>query len=104
VKDLQGKQPQPVKDKFDFKDKKVVEPPVQVNIKPIALKAGKDKAAEYKGELSKDDPQYLGRKICKVFAYTMEEGKSYRIDHSSQAFDAYLYLEDPTGKVVDEND
>jgi len=34
----------------------------------------------------------------------MEQGKSYKIDHSSRDFDAYLYLEDPDGKVVDQND
>jgi len=72
--------------------------------KPIDLELNKQQAAEYKGELTAEDGRYNGKKIHKLFLYPMEQGKTYRIDHSSQAFDAYLYLEDPDGKVVAQND
>ena len=66
------------------------------------LKNEKGKAA-YTGSLADDDPLYKGKKH-KLFTFRMEAGKTYQIDHMSEAFDAYLYLEDPDGKLLAQDD
>jgi hypothetical protein len=72
--------------------------------KAIELKNEKGQAT-YSGNLNKADPKYgNNQKISKIFVFPMEAGKTYQIDHSSKAFDAYLYLEDPAGVLLDEND
>ena len=70
--------------------------------KPIELKTEQGKAT-YTGNLDKDDPFYKNKKH-KLFTFRMEAGKTYQIDHMSGAFDAYLYLEDPDGKLLAEDD
>jgi len=100
VKDLDAKQPPP-KNGLDKKD---IDPPVKGGAKAIELKPAKDGTADFNGELTDQDGMYTNRKISKFFSYPMEAGKTYRIDLSSKAFDAYLYLEDSTGKVVDQKD
>jgi Ca2+-binding EF-hand superfamily protein len=76
---------------------------IKQNALKSELKAVNGKAV-YNGILGSDDPRYEGRKIHKMCRFNMEAGKTYQIDHSSKAFDAYLYLQDPDGKVVSEND
>jgi hypothetical protein len=70
--------------------------------KGIALKNEKG-VGTYKGKLDKNDPLYKD-KIHKLFTFQMEAGKTYQIDHMSDAFDCYLYLESPDGKVLQEDD
>ena len=84
------------------KDKK--DAPPNGNAAPIKMTLDKDKGATYTGELAAGDALHAGKKLSKSFLFPMEAGKTYRIDLSSKAFDAYLYLEDPNGKIVDEND
>lgn len=59
--------------------------------------------ATYTGSLAAEDPIYKGKKH-KLFIFQMEAGKTYQIDHMSKVFDAYLYLEDPDGKLLAEDD
>jgi hypothetical protein len=71
--------------------------------KPIDLKFDKGEA-KFTGNLIQADPRYKGQKIHKMFILPMEAGKTYQIDHKSGDFDCYLYLEDPDGKVLAEDD
>lgn len=70
--------------------------------KAIDLKNDKGKAT-YTGSIADDDPLYNGKKH-KLFTFAMEAGKTYQIDHVSGAFDAFLYLESPDGKVLARDD
>jgi hypothetical protein len=70
--------------------------------KPIELKMEKG-LGSYAGNLVRGDPRYSG-KIHKLFLVKLQEGKTYQIDLKSGAFDAYLYLQDPDGKVLAEDD
>jgi Ca2+-binding EF-hand superfamily protein len=47
--------------------------------------------------------RYRGKKSFKIFTIRLEQGKTYQIDHISKAFQAFLYLEDPDGNLVEEN-
>jgi len=103
VKDLQGKEPDAIpKQEFKFPPP----PPFKKgsDAKPIVLEADKAQSAEKQDELTNTDAKYNGSKLHKLYTFAMEKGKAYRIDHSSKDFDAYLYLEDPDGNVVDQND
>ena len=53
-------------------------------------------------EKTSEDP-YENKKVFKIFTIKLEEGKTYEIEQISPAFFAYLYLEDPNGEIVDEN-
>lgn len=48
------------------------------------------------------DPQR--RMARKTYTVEFKSGQTYQIDMMSQAFDAYLILRDPTGKVVAQDD
>jgi thiol-disulfide isomerase/thioredoxin len=41
---------------------------------------------------------------CKIYPVKLQEGKEYQIDLKSKDFDAFLRLEDPSGKQVAEDD
>ncbi len=71
--------------------------------KPIELKLQNGQVA-YNGMLTPADPRYNGTKIHKYFIVQLEKGCTYQIDHMSQAFDAYLYLQDPSGRVIAQDD
>ncbi len=75
----------------------------EIIVPTIALKLEKGQAA-YKGTLAKTDPRYQGKKIHKLFTVDFEAGKTYQIDQASGRFDSYLYLEDPDGNIVGEDD
>jgi len=55
-----------------------------------------------KGELTKNDPKdkVLNDSPHKVHPFSMLSGKAYRIDLKSKDFDAFLRLEDPSGRQV----
>ena len=57
-------------------------------------------------ELSNDDDKdvKLTNSPCKKYTVKFAEGKIYQIDLKSKDFDAFLRLEDPTGKEVAYND
>lgn len=61
---------------------------------------------EEKGELNKKDPfdKILEASHSKVFTFKMSPGNAYTIDLVSKDFDAFLRLEDPDGKKLDDND
>jgi hypothetical protein len=42
--------------------------------------------------------------FCKTYKHKLIEGRSYQIDLTSKAFDAFLRLEDAKGKKIAEND
>jgi hypothetical protein len=69
---------------------------------PIELKFEKGRGV-FQGNLGQADPRYAG-KIHKLFIVKMEQGKTYQIDHMSRDFDAYLYLQDPNGTVLAQDD
>ena len=60
--------------------------------------------ADYNGAIQETDEMYNGNKLSKIFNIKLEKGKTYQFDHMSKAFDAYLYLEDPEGKLLAEDD
>jgi hypothetical protein len=70
--------------------------------KPIELKNDKGKAAAT-ATLNANDPMYMNKKH-KLFHFNMEEGKTYQIDMTSDAFDSYLFLEDADGKLLARDD
>lgn len=57
-------------------------------------------------ELTSDDPlgKYLKQSHTKTYDFKMEQGKVYRIDVKSTAFDTFLILENPTGRPVANDD
>src|SRR5439155_1081677 len=68
----------------------------------LALQDGR---VSVEGKLTKDDAKDLVRNTpCKEYLLEMEAGKSYRIDHVSKAFDAYLRLEDDAGRQLASDD
>lgn len=69
---------------------------------PASLKIDASKA-KFDGEITTDDP-VTQKHYYKIFAVKLEQGKSYRIDHMSDDFDCYLFLEDPTGKSLTQDD
>jgi hypothetical protein len=62
-----------------------------------------DGRATYDGALEEADEVYRGKRAYKVLTVKLERGKSYRIDHTSEAFQAFLYLEDADGNLLREN-
>jgi hypothetical protein len=68
-----------------------------------------DKKVEYlreKGEFTADTPKDSVKKDCpcRLYALKCVEGRTYTIDLRSDDFDAFLRLEDPSGKQVAEDD
>jgi hypothetical protein len=59
--------------------------------------------ASVAGKLAAGDPKYKERNH-KPFFVNLVEGKSYQIDMTSTQFDSYLFLEDPDGKLIAEDD
>jgi Ca2+-binding EF-hand superfamily protein len=59
--------------------------------------------AIYHGAVEEADEIYRGKKSYRMFTIKLEEGKTYHIDHTSQAFQAFLYLEDSEGELLEEN-
>jgi Ca2+-binding EF-hand superfamily protein len=47
--------------------------------------------------------RYRGKKSFKIFTVKFERGTTYQIDHVSQVFYAYLYLEGPRGELLAEH-
>ena len=74
-----------------------------VSKKPLKLQFEKGKAI-YEGAIEATDGKYRGQKIAKILTVKLQQGQVYQIDHRSRAFDAYLYLEDPEGNVLAEDD
>ena len=72
-------------------------------IPSVALKLQKGQAT-HQGNLAKTDFRYRGQKPHTLYTIELEAGKTYQIDQVSKAFDAYLYLEDPDGVIVGEDD
>jgi Ca2+-binding EF-hand superfamily protein len=71
--------------------------------KPIELKAKKGQAS-YEGAIEESDEGFQNKKHAKIFIVKLEKNKTYQFDHKSKVFDAYLYLEDPDGVIVAEDD
>lgn len=68
----------------------------------LELKA-KDGKGTYAGELTDDDAS-AAKHYYKLFTIRLEKGKVYRIDHRSDDFDAYLFLEDAAGNRLAQDD
>ena len=79
-----------------------VDPKKKAAGKSIELKNDKGQA-NFAGNLDANDEKYKN-KTSKIFLFKMEEGKTYQIDHMSDAFDAYLYLEGPDGTLLAQDD
>ncbi len=75
---------------------------LQVLRTPIELKLVKGQA-QYRGAIGGADEKYAG-KLAKLFNVKLEAGRTYQFDNMSTAFDAYLYLIDPDGEVLAEDD
>lgn len=73
------------------------------NGEPVEVKNENGKGS-YEGRLLNTDAVYRGGKKHKMLLFQMEAGKTYQIEMSSKAFDSYLFLESPAGKVIAEDD
>jgi len=67
---------------------------------PLKIDASK---AKFEGEITTDDP-VTQKHPYKIFIVKLEQGKSYRIDHMSDDFNCYLFLEDSAGKSLTQDD
>ncbi len=63
----------------------------------------KDDKYSYDGNLGDGDDR-VGGKFSKSFKVALEEGKTYVIDYTSQAYDPYLFLDGPDGVKITEDD
>jgi hypothetical protein len=70
--------------------------------KAIELKNEKGKA-NHNGNLAANDAKFQN-KTHKLFLFNMEAGKTYQIDMKSKALDSYLFLEDPNGVGLAQDD
>ena len=70
--------------------------------KPIELKLVKG-LAKHDGNIIRTDLKYEG-KIHKTYTVKFDKGSTYQIDHMAKAFDAYLYLIGPDGRVLAQDD
>jgi Ca2+-binding EF-hand superfamily protein len=59
--------------------------------------------ANYDGAIEEAEETYRDKKSWKLFTIKLEQGRTYHIDHISKAFQAFLYLEDPDGNLLQEN-
>jgi Ca2+-binding EF-hand superfamily protein len=58
----------------------------------------------YQGKIEEEpEARYQGKKSFKIFTLKLEEGKTYQIEQVSQIYYSFLYLEDPSGEIVDQN-
>jgi hypothetical protein len=69
---------------------------------PIDLK-WKDGKVRFAGDLTEQDSLVFDH-YNKVFSVQLKAGKTYRFDHQSDDFDAYLFLEDPYGNTLAQDD
>jgi Bacterial pre-peptidase C-terminal domain len=83
----------------------------EVGPKPEKFVAGKVRKIEkglsvIDGEIAASDPKDRSKKqsFCHVHEFELSPAKSYTVDLTSSKFDAYLRLEDPTGKQLAEDD
>jgi hypothetical protein len=84
------------KGKFTLTAKEIIVPTI-----PLKLEKGR---TVYSGNLLKTDLRFRNQKIHKLFSVEFEAGRTYQIDQASGRFDSYLYLEDPDGNIVAEDD
>jgi hypothetical protein len=65
---------------------------------------------QVKGQLTQGDVVFqqkkgnFNNKRCKEYVIDLEAGRTYVIDLESKAFDAFLWLEDLDGLLIDQND
>lgn len=89
--------------KFTLTVKDITNPNVVKNDgKAIELKNVKGQAT-VNANLAANDPLYKGKRH-KLFLFSMEAGKTYQIDMTSNAFDSYLFLEDPQANFLASDD
>jgi Ca2+-binding EF-hand superfamily protein len=62
-----------------------------------------DGQAEYDGTLEEAPEPYRGKRSFMIFTVKLKQGKTYRIENSSDVFQAFLFLEDADGNVLLEN-
>jgi uncharacterized protein (TIGR03067 family) len=60
--------------------------------------------AEYQGALAAADDPYLRKETAKIITIELQARTTYQFDLRSKAFDAYLYLEGPSGAVLAQDD
>src|SRR5262249_25886133 len=71
----------------------------------VAQAGGKEKDIVIQDKLTKDDKKDTKRQFaCKIHVVPMKAGSVYTIDMVSNEFDAYLRLEDSSGKELAEDD
>ena len=70
--------------------------------KAIELKNEKGQA-NFTGNIVANDALYKNKKH-KLFLFNMEAGKTYQIDMKSTKLDSYLFLEDPQGNLLAQDD
>ena len=71
--------------------------------RPLELKL-ENGQADCNSTIEAADERYRGKKSFRIFNIQLERGKTYQFDHMTKSFDAYLYLEDPEGELLAEDD
>jgi Ca2+-binding EF-hand superfamily protein len=72
------------------------------NAKPVELKLTNGQAT-YNGVVEEVDEPYRDKKSFKILTIKLEKGKAYRIEHTSRAYQALLFLEDTDAEPLQEN-
>ena len=70
--------------------------------RPVDLKF-RDNRVNYHGIAAKSTEEYRGKKSFKILSMKVTEGKTYQIDLISPAFQAFLFLEDADGNLLQQN-
>jgi hypothetical protein len=84
--------------KLIVKDVTVGDPKKKAAVQSTDIKNDKGQGS-YAGSLEANDPNYKGKRH-KLLLFPMEAGKTYQIDMTSNAFDSYLFLEDPDQNLL----
>ncbi len=70
--------------------------------RPVELRLDKGRAT-YNGTVEEAEETYRDKKSFKILTIKLEQGKTYQIDLHSGAFQAFLFLEDADGNLLEEN-
>jgi predicted Zn finger-like uncharacterized protein len=71
---------------------------------PVNVAFGPDGAFRHENLLHRSDPRNRAGKLHRVYLIQMEANKTYEITMVSRNMDSFLYLVDPGGKVVAQDD
>jgi hypothetical protein len=91
--------------KYDLDDNGFIEPEevLRVMRRPIEFKHNKNEVLIDGAVEEETENRYQGKKSFKILTVKLNAGKTYHFTMNSKDFQAFLYLEDSSGKVLTEN-